>query len=329
MSANRRDIMLGLGMGTAAVLGAGQTGASETGAPPALSVAGFGAVADADGDQGEALQRAITEAGSRGVPLVIPGGVYRTRQTLRMTSSLHIIAAPGAQLIGEHPLGVLSAPENQHVIIENLALSSAALSPGKSLLECNGGQLVLARCAFSAASGGGFVANGSSLSVRDCSAFGLGGVAFTGAGGSGAAFHGNTIAACAGGIALSAPARAAICANSINRSAGTALAIADIGESATISANMISGCATGISLSAGREFKARLYIHDNMIDDASMGITVDLEQETYAAIATNIITRTRAGAIRGMHEGRATSNDLAVESAEAFLNLAIFGNLTR
>jgi hypothetical protein len=330
MSANRRDIVIGLGSGTALMMGAQHAGASDTGAAPAaLSAASFGARGDGSGDQAEPMQRAITEAGARGVPLVIPGGVYRIGQTLTLPPRLHIVAAPGAALIGDHARDVLNAPDNDLAIIEGLELSSTGLLPDRHLLACRGGELILNRCRFSAAAGGGLMASATRLGVRDCTAYGLGGVAFAGHDGAHARISENVIEACASGIELRAAGSAIVTANRISRFAGTAIQMRDIGMSANLSANLIEDCATGIGLSAGRGISARLFVHDNMIDKAAMGITVDLEQDTHAVIATNIITRTRAGAIRGLHNGRATSNDLAIESAEAFLNLSIFGNLTR
>jgi hypothetical protein len=118
----------------------------------------------------------------------------------------------------------------------------------------------------------------------------------------GAIVTGNQIAGCAIGISLSGSGT--VSGNIVTGASAFGLRLGQNADSGTISAtgNTLRDCATGIGVTAGGE--------------------------TILA-ALNLITGARDGAIRAFDGDRLVGPDLALESAEAYLNLTVVGNVAR
>jgi len=84
----------------------------------------------------------------------------------------------------------------------------------------------------------------------------------------------------------------------------------------------------GISLGYGK-YMRQVTVNNNLVRDAQIGIGVSTHTEAgYALIATNMITGAKKGGVRAMDLEKAIGPDLSKSSSEAFLNLAVYGNVS-
>lgn len=86
----------------------------------------------------------------------------------------------------------------------------------------------------------------------------------------------------------------------------------------------------GVGLSLGwQAYMRNATANNNLIRNADIGIGVTTYNEAgFAMIATNMINGVKNGAIRAMDKDKPFGPDLARTSAEAFRNLAIYGNVS-
>jgi len=69
--------------------------------------------------------------------------------------------------------------------------------------------------------------------------------------------------------------------------------------------------------------------NNNLVRNCDIGIGVSADNEAgFALIATNMITGSKRGAIRAMDKNKPLGKDLSKNSTEAFLNLAVYGNVS-
>jgi uncharacterized secreted repeat protein (TIGR03808 family) len=132
MLMNRRAFLAG-----SAALGPGVPAMAQT----PVDIAGFGLVANADGDQSAALQKAVDRAANLGLPLLLPGGVYRVGNILLPAGSA-LDGVPGATILvltGEGP--ILSVEDARNVYIDGVTLDGG----GGALTDAQGGLLRVAR----------------------------------------------------------------------------------------------------------------------------------------------------------------------------------------
>lgn len=84
----------------------------------------------------------------------------------------------------------------------------------------------------------------------------------------------------------------------------------------------------GISLGYGK-YMRQVTVNNNLVRDAEVGIGVSTHPEAgYAFIATNMITGAKKGAVRAMDLEKPIGPDLSKSSSEAYLNLAVYGNVS-
>lgn len=84
----------------------------------------------------------------------------------------------------------------------------------------------------------------------------------------------------------------------------------------------------GISLGYGK-YMRQVTVNNNLVRDAQIGIGVSTHTEAgYALIATNMITGAKKGGVRAMDLEKPIGPDLTKSSSEAFLNLAVYGNVS-
>jgi hypothetical protein len=299
MTIGRRGFL----MAGSAVAGAGLLPAIEAHAAPMAgdrSVTEFGVVPNGEADQTKALQKAIGEIAAAGEAVRIPGGSYRTA-ALELPQACAIIGVPHqTRLLGEADGPIFRAPDNASLYLSGLVFAGDAIA-------ATGAEATIS-----------FVtvrnAKGSAISFTRARAITLGNCLFeqcaeaaieiaTDAGlPMGAIVTGNQIAGCAIGISLSGSG--AVSGNLVTGASAFGLRLGENADSGAISAtnNTLRDCATGIGVTAGGE--------------------------TILA-ALNLITGARDGAIRAFDGNRLVGPDLALESAEAYLNLTVVGNVAR
>lgn len=84
----------------------------------------------------------------------------------------------------------------------------------------------------------------------------------------------------------------------------------------------------GISLGYGK-YMRQVTVNNNLIKDVQIGVGVSTHTEAgYALIATNMITGAKKGGVRAMDLTKPIGPDLSKSSSEAFLNLAVYGNVS-
>ena len=84
----------------------------------------------------------------------------------------------------------------------------------------------------------------------------------------------------------------------------------------------------GIGIGYGK-YMRNVTANNNLVRDAEIGIGVSTHNEAgFALIATNMITAAKKGAIRAMDKDTPLGPDLSKSSAEAFRNLAVYGNVS-
>jgi len=84
----------------------------------------------------------------------------------------------------------------------------------------------------------------------------------------------------------------------------------------------------GILLGWGRHLRDAT-VSNNVIRNTDIGIGVSIDSEAgYATIMNNMISGAKKGAVRAMDLGKPIGPDLSQQSAEAFRNIAAFGNVS-
>ncbi|MCG8562220.1 MAG: TIGR03808 family TAT-translocated repetitive protein [Hyphomicrobiales bacterium] len=110
---------------------------------------------------------------------------------------------------------------------------------------------------------------------------------------------------------------------------GTAHGIGIAVEADTlVSGNLVENAAAlGIQIGWGK-FLRDVTATGNMVRQARIGIGVSTVKEAgYALITNNMMSGAKEGAIRAMNHAKPLGSDLALQSSEAFRNIAAFGNV--
>ena len=267
------------------------------------SVTDFGVEPDAPSDQTAALQKAVEAISGAGHAVYLPGGLYRI-SALRLPDVCAIVGAPGLTRIaasGAEPALVAEGAASLH--LSGLAFEGGALagSAEKAFIDA---------VAVNGAPGDGLALTGvRSLSVTR-----------------------STFENCAGaGMDVASEADEAQAVISGNRAANCRNGFVLKG----------TGHVMGNAVSGGSEFGLRLggdarggnmIASGNIITDCAVGIGFAANEET-VYIALNLMTGVSGSgrsAIRAFDGGGGLIGpDLAYESAEAYLNVTIAGNVAR
>lgn len=267
------------------------------------TVAELGIIPDTGEDQSKAFQNAIAKLSEAGQAVYLPGGAYY----------LHDVALPKKCVI----LGV----------------------PGQTRLVVSGGQRAFSAHNVETLFLSGLIVEGSVIAgnVREASIENL-----------------RVTLAENAGVALSGASSLNISHCQFEACSGAAIELStsqDVTSAANLNGNLITGCKTGIvlagsghvsgnTISGATDFGLRLgggheggtiLADGNIIKDCGTGIGVAANEETIL-VSLNVINglqgKTKA-AIRAFSAGDLIGPDLAFESAEAYLNLTVVGNVAR
>ena len=293
--------MAGGGAAGAGFLPAAQAFAAPAGV--ARSVTEFGVEPNKDADQTAALQKAIDAIVGQGEAVHLPGGIYRLGQ-VQLPQSCAMNGVSGqTKLVAQTDEPICQLTDARSVYLSGLTFQGSALSGTAE-------QAVVTGIAIRKAPGSGIVLSGiKSASVSQCvfddckqSAVDI----TTGRSVDyGAILTGNHVTLGQNGIVLK---------GSGNVSGNFVAATSRYGL-------QIGGDWAGGSISAV----------NNTIIDCGVGIGVAANLETIL-VSLNLINRMRlsvASAIRAFDGNKLIGPDLALESAEAYLNLTVIGNVAR
>lgn len=331
MSVGRRGFLAGgslLAGGTLVPVAHAVAATAASGA----NIADFGVDPGGAGDQTAALQRAVDAITKAGHPVVIPAGRYLTG-TLRLPARCTIAGGPGSILVCARPGEPLfEAPDNDALRLSGLTLDGAAQgrprSRSRALIAINGGAVQISDCRMERCAGGAIAAENAAGSLRGVEVDGCYGPAIqlTKA-------RGFSVTACAVAKAESDAIRAEGAGGSDgvliigNRISGCATGIV-LGGSGVANGNFVTGATEmGLRLGSGAA-DGRIVATGNNMHDCAVGIGVTAGGETIFA-SLNLITNARNGAIRAFDGQKLLGPDLARESAEAYLNVTVAGNVSR
>jgi hypothetical protein len=301
MTIDRRSFLYAGGLTAAAAPLA--TAAHAASGQGGRSITEFGVEPNADRDQTAALQKAIDELSGAGEPVTLPGGHYLTG-TLRLPRACAILGVPhatvlkttgagpvftGAQLTGLHMSGLTFEPD-------------PTSKNGSSAIQVNGGTVDIAHCRFTAKAA-------ACITLQNCS---------------------GRIEAVDIEDALVTGIRATEAVGLIIsrcRIAGCGVAIAADGVG-IVNENVVSDARNfGIKLGSAKG-KGHLLCQSNLLRDCRIGIAVSASGDDIMA-SLNMIAGAKEAAIRAFDGDKLVGPDLARQSAEAYLNLMVAGNVVR
>jgi hypothetical protein len=327
MTMDRRGFLYAGGVAAAAG-GAMLSPAPVAAANAGRSVTDFGVEPNSDRDQTEALQKAITELSRAGQAVFLPGGRYVVGE-LKLPETVAILGTPHLTVI-----------RSEHKVLAGTRLKALHLSgiifersehgkTGVPVIEVSGADVSISHCAFTGGTGTGLRLENCSGNVSgvDIESALASGISATGA--AGLTISGCRIGRCKGaGIAVSGSAGDVQgFAVSQNQVAGCGIGIAADGVG-IVAGNVVTG-ATGFGLKIGNaRSSGHALVQGNLIRDSRIGIGVAASGDDIMA-SLNMITGAKDGAIRAFDGEKIVGPDLARQSAEAYLNLMVAGNVVR
>jgi Pectate lyase superfamily protein len=328
MTIDRRSFLYAGGMTAAAA-----PFATAAQAAPALggrSVTDFGVEPNADRDQTEALQKAIDELSRAGQVVSIPGGRFLV-DTLELPKTCLIIGAPGITVLKSRGEAiVLAGAANASLTVSGIIFERPQLSKtGVAAIEVSGGTVNIDHSSFVGKSGTCISLKNCSGSIRQIEI--------------GDAIHNGIVALQAAGLSItncrvSGCQGAAITAQGVrDKVAGIAIRDNQIAECAVGIMAEGSGIVSGNIIASAKSFGMKLgsakgsghiLAQSNLIRDCRIGIAVSSSGDDIMA-SLNMISGAKDGAIRAFDGDKLVGPDLARQSAEAYLNLMVAGNVVR
>jgi len=292
------------------------------------SVTDYGVERNAKHDQTEVLQNAINAISATGQAVLFPGGTYQAKM-LTLPRACALIGEPGPTRLAldgltlSEPKDVVGAP----VFIHGIVFERISKGQGP-LVSIDGGAAVeISSCTFAGKSGTGLKVTGGQGTLRALRVLGFPehGIAVAGAAGGDAAFviTDNIVSGCGTGIAVSA-AGVAVSQNLIDE---CAVGISADG-SGILSGNFVTTASRyGLKLGSAKG-SGHILAQSNLLRDCRIGIGVAASGDDIMA-SLNMITGAKDGAIRAFDGEKIVGPDLARQSAEAYLNLMVAGNVVR
>jgi hypothetical protein len=294
------------------------------------SVRDFGIVSDVDRDQTEAIQKAIDELSKAGLTVVFPGGFYRAGK-LRLPSNCALVGTQGRTRLAIQELASNHA-ENEIAAYSlfGLIFPGGDAKSSSSQLLFEDAFVNIVACHFEAT-------RATAITLKRCSgildrlsidAYSSAATGISSSDPAPAGTQGLTISACRFnncGSAISAvDGRATITQNHFDR-CGTAVIASGTG---IINGNAITGAKTfGLKLGSAKG-QGHIMAQGNLIRDCRIGVGVASSGDDIM-VALNMIAGAKEGAIRAFDGDRLVGPDLAKQSAEAYLNLMVAGNVVR
>ncbi len=163
-----RRLFLGTG---AAFAGSSSARAAPSNAGQGPTVVDFGVRLNVPADQSAALQSAVNELSSRGLPVILPPGRISS-STVVLPSGTTILGTPGLSILaGATETPVFDAQASENINLRGLTFSGTAFR-GR---ECR--NVTVADCEIIGSAGDGFVCAGRGLFVGTVRAQGCGGAA--------------------------------------------------------------------------------------------------------------------------------------------------------
>lgn len=304
--------------------------AAQAAPPGGSAIAADAHVQPAGGrDQTGELQKALDASTQAGQPLVLAAGTYLTG-ALTLPKGCVIIGTPGLTVLRARSDGPLLVGEKLGTChLSGIAFEGAGGKSASALLAISGATLTLGQCRF-----GGTAA--AAVKLENCSGI----------------IHSIEIAGTIGtGIAARESASLTIAACRILSCDSAGIAVSAVGGNLagfTVTQNHLGGCAVGILAEgagivngntvtgAGRfglklgsaKGDGHILAQSNLLRGCRVAIGVAASGDDIMA-SLNMISGAKEGAIRAFDGDRLVGPDLARQSAEAYLNLMVAGNVVR
>jgi hypothetical protein len=263
----------------------------------------LGVTPDTGDDLSEALQKAIAELSGAGQAVFLPGGTYNLSAVV-LPERCAILGVPG------HTRLVLQGGESVFTAENVEALHLSGLTVEGGALAGSAREATIENLRVNGAPKAGLALTGAqNINVSRCHFEACGTAAIE--------------IATADGMASTANLTSNLIAG-----CGTGIALAGSGH---VTGNTISGATDfGLRLGGGHE-GGTIFANSNIISDCGIGIGVAANEETLL-VSLNMINGLQGkttAAIRAFHGNDLVGPDLAFESAEAYLNLTVVGNVAR
>ncbi|MBX2806790.1 MAG: right-handed parallel beta-helix repeat-containing protein [Hyphomicrobiales bacterium] len=269
----------------------------------ARAVSELGVKPDTGEDVSSALQQAIMELSEAGQAVFIPGGTYHLSQ-LALPENCSIFGVAGqTRLVLQAEASVFIARNCQTLLISGLMVEGGVLTGSARDVGIENLQV------SKAGKSGIAVSEAENINISRCR------------------FSNCADAAISVGTSANLASAASLTGNLI-AGCGTGIALAGTGH---VTGNSITSAAEfGLKL-GGASGNGRIFADGNIISDCATGIGIAANNETLL-VSLNLITGLQAGAktaIRAFDGNELVGPDLAFESAEAYLNLTVVGNVAR
>jgi hypothetical protein len=329
MTIDRRSFLYAGGMTAAAAPFATTAHAASHGA---RTVTDFGVEPNADRDQTGALQKALDELSKAGLPVVFPSGFYRATK-LTLPSSCTIMGNPRANL---HIQEIVSGdgPGNlgsSSLRFYSLFFQGARSGPDVPQLRIHNAFVTIVECTFAGGNGAS-----AAIGLENCTGA-LSQLQFDGFSSHAISVSGTSVPLTTDGLTISA-CRISGCGSGIRASSGrvsvTQNNIGGCGNgivadgTGIVSGNIITGAKNfGLKLGSAKG-NGHILAQGNILRDCRIGIGVSSSGDDIMA-SLNMIAGAKDGAIRAFDGDRLVGPDLARQSAEAYLNLMVAGNVVR
>ena len=320
MTIDRRGLLMAGGLGAAAApfVGQAQAAAGSVG----RTVADFG-VMSSDKDQTDALQKAIDELTRAKQPVVFPAGAY-TAASLTIPSFSTLIGVPGLTVIRtreifvKYPIGSLAGL----LTLSGLIVMQESVPDGDALLP-SAAAVNISHCVFAGV-------GEKAIRLRNLPAT-FHAVTFTGwtgaailSGSANLSVNGCHFEACGTGISTDETSVSSLVNNRFDQ-CGTG---AVVRGTAVVSANIVTSAKDfGLKLGSAKG-SGHILAQSNLLRDCRIGIGVSASGDDIMA-SLNMIAGAKDGAVRAFDGDRLVGPDLARQSAEAYLNLMVAGNVVR
>jgi hypothetical protein len=320
MTIDRRGLLLGGGVSAAAAQFAGTAQAAASAGGKTL--ADFG-IQSSDNDQTETLQRAINELAGAKKPVIFPAGVY-TAASLEIPSLATLIGVPGLTVLrtGElrvkYPVGSLAGliTLSGLIVMQERAPESDALLASAAAVD-------ISHCVFSGVGERAIRLRNLPASFNAVTFTGWSGAAIL-SGSANLSVNGCHFEACGTGIATEDTSVSSLVNNRFDQ-CGTAAALRG---TAMASANIVTTAKDfGLKLGSAKG-SGHIIAQGNLLRDCRIAIGVSASGDDIMA-SLNMIAGAKEGAIRAFDGDKLVGPDLARQSAEAYLNLMVAGNVVR
>jgi hypothetical protein len=321
MTMDRRGFLYAGGLTAAA--GALVTSAHAAPSHGGKSVEELGVVPNLGLDQTEALQKAIDTISMGQQAVILPGGTFQARK-LKIAANCTLIGQPGKTDLNVEEFAV----DGGATYISGVSFKGEAKGKG-ALVVIDSGIVNISRCSFSggAGSGTGLKVKGTVANLNEISIEGFGEagavIDLEADGGIGLHVSHSHFMNCGTGIVASMSPMTISQCHFVKCGTG----IAATGSGLVTGNTITTASSFGIKLGSAKG-SGHIMAQGNLIRGARIAIGVSASGDDIMA-SLNMITGAKDGAIRAFDGEKLVGPDLARQSAEAYLNLMVAGNVVR